>query len=473
MLLEYLIFALIMFSISEGRQEVQELFAESNSQVLLPCNCSPSPTIAWTKDNQGTVWRQEKSGLQFWGSRWLQRGQQRVRCPRCQMRGGDCGLRISNVREQDGGLYACTFLSGGHVITRSIMLRVIKVSFSPTAPIAGVHVSISCSVTPWPSGATVQWRLNNDSFVPSRPLTPPWTVEKKANVLLAGEWTCAVVSGGTQGRASAALNVRGIIHPSRDDTKVYAAAGSAATLPCVFSAGLNPSEATWQKLKPDSLSKPASDPLPPSFCSFSPTYRPTWDHSAGLNEIGLGDDGTYVCAGVVEGQSLSRKVQLIVAKIDRSITRKETVTLTCQLTDTSEVTRYQWVRVTYDLSGTRLVKSIQEGKTLRVSEVSHEDGGEWVCQFYGTEGRLGNVTHGITPQSGHLSGSTSLSYTASVALGVSAFLVLLVLILAQMYKNQQRRKTIFQYTTMESILHAKSNEREARERGLEKKGRHT
>ncbi|XP_061675758.1 hemicentin-1-like [Syngnathoides biaculeatus] len=471
MLLEYLISALMMFSISEGLREVQEVLAASNSQVLLPCDCSSSHTVAWTKDHQGTVWRQEKSGLQFWGLRWLQQGEQRVRCPRCQVTGGDCGLRISNVGEQDGGLYTCEFQSGGRVVTRSHMLRVIKVSFSPMAPVAGVQLSITCSVTPHPPTATVRWRLNNDSFVPRsrvRPFTSPWTVEEKASVLLTGEWTCLVARGGKQGRASAALNVRGIVHPPRDDTKVYAAVGSAATLPCVFSAGLNPTETTWQKLEPDPLSRSSPDPLPPSFSSFPPIYRPTLDHSARLKDIGLEDEGTYMCSGVVEGQSFSRKVQLVVAKIDRYVTRTEAVTLTCQLTDTSEVTRYQWVHVTYDLSGARLVKPIQGGKSLRLSRVSPEDAAEWVCQFYGTKGPLGNVTHGIAPQYGHLSGLANLSYTTSVALGVSAFLVLLVLILAQMYRNHQRRKRIFQYATMESILHAKSNEREAAERGQRK-----
>ncbi|XP_019724574.1 lymphocyte activation gene 3 protein isoform X2 [Hippocampus comes] len=456
------------FALHEARHELQEMLAESNSQVLLPCDCNSSSSIAitWTKDHQGTVWRQERSGLQFWGSRWLQKGQQRVRCPRCQLQAGDCGLRISDVREKDGGRYACKFQSGGQIITRRLVLRVIKVSFYPVAPVAGVHVSINCSVTPRPQGATVQWRVNNGSFAPSSgasPPTPRWSLQEKASVRLAGEWMCVVASGDAQGRASAALTVRGIVHPSRDATKVYAAVGSGATLPCVFSPGSNPSKPTWQKLQAGSLWRPAS------FSSSPPASQPAWDHSARFKETALEDEGTYRCGGVVEGHSLSRKVQLVVATIERSVTWKKALTLTCQLTDTSEVTRYQWVRVTHDASGKRRVETVQEGKNLRVSDVSHGDAGEWACRFFGERGLLGNVTQGIGPPLDHASGSAGVSPSTSVALGVSALLLLLLLLLARMYKNHQRRKRILQYTTLESILHARSKEREAKDPSRVKK----
>ncbi|XP_077432857.1 lymphocyte activation gene 3 protein [Vanacampus margaritifer] len=477
MLVEYLVSALMMFSMSDAQLELQEVFAESNSQALLPCDCntSSSAPIIWTKDKQGTVWRQERSGLQFWGSRWLQRsGQQRVGCPRCQLVGGDCGLRISGVREQDGGLYTCKFQSGRRLVTRSLVLRVIKVSFSPAVPVAGVHVSINCTVTPEPQGATVQWRLNNGPFVPSSapcPLTSRWNVEEKASARLAGYWTCVVAGRSARGRASAALTVRGIVRPSQDGAKVYAAVGSAATLPCVFSRDLNPAQPAWYKLKPGSVWKAAFQSLPSSSSSSSPASQPAWDQSVHLQELVLEDAGTYRCAGIVEGNSLSRQMQLVVAKIDCSAAPKKTIALTCQLTDASEVTRYQWVRVTYDLSGMREVEPIQQGRSLRVSEMSREDGGEWVCRFYGARGLLGNVTQSVTSQLDHVSGSAGVAYTAAVVLGVTALLFLLILILAQTYKNHRRRKRNFQFITLETILHAKFNEQEAREQSPAKKGK--
>lgn len=68
--------------------------------------------------------------------------------------------------------------------------------------------------------------------------------------------------------------------------------------------------------------------------------------------------------------------------------------LTCQLSDTSEVTDYEWVRVTYDPNGTQSFETIQKGNKLSIS-VSEEIQGEWTCRFYGRGGILGNVTHHI------------------------------------------------------------------------------
>lgn len=88
---------------------------------------------------------------------------------------------------------------------------------------------------------------------------------------------------------------------------------------------------------------------------------------------------------------------LVFLSVDSSIPskQKDSVTLTCQLTDASEVTKYEWVQMVYDLNGTQSVGSIQKGKTLKISKVSDENWGEWACRFHGKEGILGNVTYHI------------------------------------------------------------------------------
>uniref|UniRef100_A0A8C2WI82 Ig-like domain-containing protein n=1 Tax=Cyclopterus lumpus TaxID=8103 RepID=A0A8C2WI82_CYCLU len=405
------------------------------------CKCSPLypfiPTILWSKANKGTVWRKERNGLQYWGYSWFQR----VRCPNSRFEKGDFSLQINNVREGDGGV-------------------VVKVVTS---------VINYCKVTPWPHGATVRWTLNNSPFVPQAGIaanrgTTENVVREKATARLTGNWTCVVDYKGKEGRASAALAVKGVIHPSKDDTKVYAAVGSAVTLPCVFSPSLIPSNPVWEKLKPGFLFKPAPGRLPTSFSS-SFSQHPS-DQSASLKEVGLEDEGRYRCSGSIAGQRLTRNMQLVVAK-SNSIPSKDTgsATLTCQLTDTSEVTDYEWVHVVYDLNGTRSVGSLQKGKSVSISRVSKENQGEWACRFYGRDGILGNITYHIQLMSG-LSGQTSLgvSHNTAAMVGLSFLLLVLLLILAQMYKNHRRRKRIFQYPALETIVHTVSNEREERER---------
>lgn len=71
------------------------------------------------------------------------------------------------------------------------------------------------------------------------------------------------------------------------------------------------------------------------------------------------------------------------------------MTLNCQLTDTSDVTNYEWVHVAYDNEGTLSFGKILKGKLLRLNKMSEEKQGEWTCRFYGKQGVLGNVTDHI------------------------------------------------------------------------------
>ncbi|XP_067457287.1 lymphocyte activation gene 3 protein-like [Thunnus thynnus] len=473
MLLTYFIFGLITFLMTGAQCEVTEVLVEAGSQAILPCKSDSSspnpPAIVWSQANKGTVWRRQKSGLHYWGAIWSHR----VRCPHSQFERGDYSLQINNVREADGGVYTCQVQHRDHLFENVVMLRVIKVSVSPAVPTTGSDVTITCNVTPGPSEDSVQWKLNNSPFVSQTRITsqrvviPKNVVKEKATMKLTGNWTCVVYSKGKEGRASASLSVKGIIQPPKDNKKVYAAMGSAVTLPCVFSPGLNASEPLWEKLKASYLFNPAPDHLPPSFSQSFLSSQVPWDRSASVEEVGFGDEGKYRCSGTIGEQRLTRYMQLVVAKIDSTTPskKKASMTLTCQLTDESEVTEYEWVHVTYDLNGTQSVESIQNGKTLSIGKVSDENWGEWACRFYGKEGILGNVTYNVQLMSG-LSGkkSAGLSHNTTAVVGLSILLVVLLLILAQMYKNHQRRKRIFQYPALETIVHTISNEREERER---------
>ncbi|XP_034730133.1 contactin-2-like [Etheostoma cragini] len=474
MLLDYFIFGLITILMPGAQCEETEVFAEAGSQAELPCKCNPSspfiPSIVWSKANKGTVWRKQKSGLQYWGSSWSSKGTHRVQCPHNQFERGNFNLQINNVMAEDGGIYSCMVENGGKWAVNVVILRIIEVSVSSSVSVWGNDVSISCKVTPWPYEASVHWMLNNSPFVPktenaSNNDTTKSIVREKATARLAGNWTCVVDYKGKEGRASAALTVKGIIHPSEDNTQVYAALASTVTLPCVFSPGLIPSNLVWEKLKPEFLFKPGPSRLPSSFSQSSPSSQRPFDKSATLKEVGFEDEGRYRCSGTIEGQRLTRNMQLVVAKIDILSKKTGSVTLTCQLTDTSKVTDYEWVHVIYDLNGTQSVRSIQKGNTLSISKASEENQGEWTCRFYGKEGILGNVTYHIQTMS-HLSGpkSSGGSHNTAGVVGLSFLLLVLLLILAQMYKNHQRRKRIFQYPALETIVHTVSNEREERNR---------
>ncbi|XP_041648748.1 lymphocyte activation gene 3 protein-like [Cheilinus undulatus] len=475
-LLEFFILGMITFFMKGGQCELTEVFAEAGSQAVLPCKCDPSSTyphaVIWTKANKGTVWRKQKSGLQYWGSGWTRNGTQRAQCFHSQFERGDYSLQINSVRMEDGGMYSCKITQGSQLTENVVMLRIMKVRASPLVPIWGKDVTITCDVTPYPDGATLRWTLNNSPFVPSTETTPPKVVKEEATLRINGKWTCVVEYKGKEAQASATLAVKGIIKPSEDSTKLYAAVGSDVYFPCVLSPGLIPSSSAWERIKPGSLFRANTLPLPASFSTSSPPSKSPYDISASMKEVKVEDEGRYRCSVTIEGQQLTRYMQLLIAKIERSVVSKKkgSVALTCKLTDTSEITGYEWVHVAYDLNGTQSVGSPQKGKTLTINEMSEENRGEWVCRFYGKQGMLGNVTYHLQLMSG-LTGEKQarMSQNTTVIVGLSILLLILLLILAQMYKNHRRRKRIFQFPALETIVHAASNEREERERNRVKK----
>lgn len=321
-----------------------------------------------------TVWRKTHSGLQFWGTSWLHKKTPRVQCSHYRFERGDYSLQINSVKLEDAGLFSCRAENPDGVLKHQVMLRIIQgiktkasprssvkthntrvsdvrnmsffaVSISPSAPMWDSSFYISCDVTPQAEGATVQWTLNNISSIEAietLQVTPTKRhVFGRASDRLEGNWTCAVGYKGEVGRASVTLTVKGRVHrqeldfassfwttagvsslvpfagivqPPKDDTKVYAALGSAATLPCVFSPGLILSSSAWEKLRPGFPFDDATSQLPASFSQPAPSSQPSVDRSAILKEVRLEDEGTYRCSGTVEGRQLTRNLNLVVAK---------------------------------------------------------------------------------------------------------------------------------------------------------------
>ncbi|CAL8290149.1 unnamed protein product [Merluccius merluccius] len=132
-----------------------------------------------------------------------------------------------------------------------------------------------------------------------------------------GLYTCRAEGEGLLVHKRVTLRViKGIVLPTRAHTRVYAAVGSAVTLPCVFSHGSTPSDPVWEKTSggsnPLSFQLPSSSPSSSSSSSSSPSQSP-WDVSASIGVVAPGDQGTYRCSGMIEGCRLSRSLQLVLS----------------------------------------------------------------------------------------------------------------------------------------------------------------
>ncbi|XP_061092286.1 hemicentin-1-like [Conger conger] len=457
-----LLFILIgAFSVAGAGSE--ELLVEAGSLAVLPCTIkSPtkgSPSVQWVKINgrdRNTVWRRERSGMEFQGVEVAPR----ARCPHSDFGKGVFNLHIERVRVEDGGEYTCTTTDRRKEVQRHV-LRVIQVSVSPAAPLEGSSVNVTCSVTPRPAEATVSWKLNGSPLSLQQTRSTANMEERQIMSMSpreTGQWTCTVRLGKKEGEATQYLSMRGISSPLAEVTQLYRAVGSPVVLPCVFSEGLTPQNAGWQR---NLNGAGPFRPLPPTLQPSGPQR----DLSVRMERVEAGDGGTYRCFGEVAGRKLQRQLLLVTAQVRSSspVKLNAPVSLTCELSNGTGVTGYEWLQITYDANGTRTETPKCQTKTLRIPKMTEQHTGEWVCRYRGEQGILGNVTYSFQVMS-HLEAERPSSGKAGMVTGVGFLIVVLLLIVLQMYKNYRRRKMILQYPALETIVHSASNAREGRER---------
>ncbi|KAK3572101.1 hypothetical protein QTP86_022330 [Hemibagrus guttatus] len=445
------------------------VFVARDSVAVLPCVMS-SPTkhstaVIWKRIVDGeerTVWRRDKSGLEFRAV-----GQaSKVYCPHPNFGSSDFSLHIQETREEDAGMYRCE-VEGQN--PKNVMLYVISVSVTPDVVYEGGRLTLTCNITPHTSAKTTKWELNG-SLITSRSSMLTYTIDKVFQKD-AGTWSCLIGSKQTEAKISTSVQVRGILVPKDNSEVVYAQLGSSVTLPCIFSSELYFSSSSWNRV---SKMSNLPDKLPSSFNvssnrRFSLCSSMGVDRSAYIESVQNGDEGTYRCSGAVAADNgmnikVERNIQLVTAQVLSSHKNGKT-TLTCRISNTSQVINYEWIHVGYGVNNTQIFTSVQNSSSKILSIPKDKHLSEWVCRFYNKQQLLGNATSHLQMMSG-LEGkqqSTSVNKVALI-IGLCFLVLLLVLILLQLYKNQRRRKMIFQYPAMETIVHLAANEREFKER---------
>ncbi|XP_073703953.1 lymphocyte activation gene 3 protein-like [Garra rufa] len=446
----------------EGAQcQEHEVFVAQGSVAVLPCGdetSAPShPTaVYWSRivgDVKKTVWRREKSGLEFRPVR----DPPRANCPVPNFGKADYSLHIAETTFEDGGKYLCE-VEGKTRMRKFINLRVIKASLSPAVVIEGSSLEAVCHINPEMRSVKMNWKRNGISA----------SITSKARISRvsqkdAGTWTCQVEYNGKVVEAATSLEVKGIVIPQDDSLLVYTDVGSSVSLPCVFTDGLIPNTIMWNR-----TSKTSNARLPLS-ASFNKSAGPST--SATIQRVEDGDEGMYTCSGMMGGLNgkrikVQRTMELVVSRVLRSSSSSGNglVKLTCHLSNSDQITSYEWLRVTYGPNNTQTVTSVQNTTSIRIQEATEKDAGEWVCRYYGKEGVLGNATYELYVMGAVKSENVRSGNKPAMVMGLGFLFLVIFLILFQMYRNYRRKRKILLYPAMETIVHQAANERERRER---------
>ncbi|XP_071428075.1 lymphocyte activation gene 3 protein isoform X1 [Pithys albifrons albifrons] len=451
----FLSFALLAFSaghtlpgLAEWESRDQKVWVREGSSAVLPCHLSlrkmrkslkqlPDVTSVQWKRHGGSV-HQEPHGVlevEFPGlQKTAQLMKPRVSLQASALRNGNFSLRIDPVWTEDAGLYEARVKYNTEVHICHVELGVITVTLNPPSPVMENElVLMNCNSSHQASLVETCWFHNGHLDSTSRTFCfLSGTVSiLRPSMSDAGSWRCQLRYSDNK-IISATYNLQILGFDGPTNPVVYAAAGSAAHLPCNLShlpssLQINAVTAHWSHLGGGHLQDwGVSQNL--SSRSF-PLHLPL---------VGPGDAGHYRCAVSVGHKTISRNVTLAVITVTPSIqgpvSEGSHLLLICSLTHSQGHERFQWKHLGSVPSDSKLAVATpcnledhkaQMGPTLEIPKVSQKDIGTWECSVYGPEGQLGAVEYGLQMTGAQVSNPLAV-FSGQVTFGLILTLFLLL-----------------------------------------------
>uniref|UniRef100_A0A8B9DW47 Ig-like domain-containing protein n=1 Tax=Anser cygnoides TaxID=8845 RepID=A0A8B9DW47_ANSCY len=299
------------------------------------------------------------------------------------LRSGNFSLRIDPVRSGDAGLYEAQVTYNTEVQSCQVELGIVtgRRRWKPRRTlilVPGSHRAGLVETRWFHNGRPVPTSKNFYSLHGALSILRPSMSDS-------GSWHCQLrYSDNVIVSATHDLQILGFDGPA--NPVVYAAAGSAAELPCTLSYlpsafGISVVAAHWSHL--------AGGHLKDWVVSQNQSSR---SFPLRLPAVGPGDAGRYSCAVPVGSKTMRRDVTLAVVTVTPSIpgpvSEGSHLLLICSVTHLQGHERFQWKHLSSDHRS-------QTGANLDIPQVSQKDVGIWECSVYGPEGRLGAVEYGL------------------------------------------------------------------------------
>uniref|UniRef100_A0A8C3QFD6 Ig-like domain-containing protein n=1 Tax=Cyanoderma ruficeps TaxID=181631 RepID=A0A8C3QFD6_9PASS len=384
----------ILPGLSEERSREQKVWVREGSSAVLPCHLSPRKTRGSSKqlpDKISVLWRRH-------GGRYLMKP--RVSLQDSSLRNGNFSLRIAPVRSEDVGLYEAQVeyrteglfgsspLTLAHAATPNLLFTV---TLSPPSPVIGNELLlISCNSSHQASLVETCWFHNKNLGPTSRTVCSMSRTLSIFHPAMSdeGSWRCQLRYSDKE-IISATFNLQilgelSLCFDGPTNPVVYAAAGSAADLPCSLSYlpsafGISVVAAHWSHLAGGHLQDwdISQNVRSRSFPLHLPVVEP-------------GDAGQYRCAVSVGHRTITRNVTLavvtVIPSIQGPVSEGNRLLLICSLTHSQGHERFQW---------THLDSAPTKSKLAVAAPLSQKDTGTWECSVHGPEGRLGAVEYDL------------------------------------------------------------------------------
>ncbi|XP_068111321.1 lymphocyte activation gene 3 protein isoform X2 [Hyperolius riggenbachi] len=373
-------------------------------------------SVSWTKRNR-TVVKVTPGGILFMSHSAMSR----ARVYQSDIDNGIFSLRISNVREEDAGIYYGIASYGRSRVICTATLRTIQVLQSPQEDLLPENskVTLTCVIgdpgQSLTSFSMFRWYHRGVPVAVSDRILMNRTSLHIRRLAQddQGDWSCEVDGA----RASQRLSVVGISGPSR--LSVYTPAGSSVPLPCNVT--YLPSLAVqWNKAT-----------------RLIPGDRQVLT----LSHVSPEDAGVYRCNVTYGGQVMTRHITLKVIQVFPStptfVREGSFLNLVCDVTGADADEQYEWTAPGNSTED----QDKRTGATLSLASVSQRDSGMWICTVRGKDGSVGKVEHVIyvhAPQVAQL-GSFSSWQTYFILFLALLLLLGLIVIAVVSVQNRQRR----------------------------------
>ncbi|XP_064371927.1 lymphocyte activation gene 3 protein [Dromaius novaehollandiae] len=460
-MLLFLAFTLLVFNAgnmppggAEEEKTEQKVWAREGSPAVLPCYLIPKKLKnSWKQlsDKTSVLWKRHGVSthqephmvleVEYTGLRKMALPMRpRVSVQDPALRNGNFSLLIDPVRSEDAGWYeAQVAYSNKEVQNCQVELGVVTVTLSPPGfVVENEPLLLSCNSSHRASLVETRW-FHNGQLVPTSGTLCSFHGALsilRPSMRDSGPWHCQLRYSDNE-IISATHNLQILGFDGPINPIVYAAAGSAADLPCTLSYlpsafGINGVKAHWSRLAGGHLEAWA----------FSKNWS-SRSFPLHLSVVGSGDAGQYRCAVSVGSKKISRDVTLAVVTVTPSIqgpvSEGSRLLLICGITHPRGHERFQWKRLNSSPTNKLVAATshnpeghgFQTGPTLEIPQVSQKDMGAWECSVHGPEGRLGAVEYGLQIMGAQVSSPpTIFSGQVTFGLTLTLFLLLTVCVLA-------------------------------------------
>ncbi|XP_072183152.1 lymphocyte activation gene 3 protein [Excalfactoria chinensis] len=439
---------------AEVENRVQKVWAREGSSALLPCYLRPRKhgksrkqlsertSVLWKRHGASApqelhvVLEVEYSGLR----KTALPMRPRVSVLDSALRNGNFSLCINPVRSDDVGLYEAQVTYNKEIRSCRVELGVVTVKLSPARPVVeNEPLLLSCNSSHHARLMETCWFHNGHPVLTSGASCSLHGAVyiHRTTVSDSGSWHCQLRYADNE-IVSATYNLQILGFDGLTNPVVYAAAGSAADLPCTLNYlpsafGIHVVKAHWSHFAGGHLQN-WSILQNQSNRSF-PLHLPV---------VGLGDAGRYCCAVTVGNKMLRRDMTLAVITVTPGIqgpvSEGSHLLLTCGLTHPQGHEHFQWKHLSFASADKKSTvatshnlkdSQVRTGRILEIPQVSQKDVGIWECSVYGPEGRLGAVEYGLQITGAQVSSPpTIFSGQVTFGLMLTLFFLLMVCVLA-------------------------------------------